>query len=106
MKKKVITDQEAEQTKAELAQEYAATPAGKLNLSTPIQQIRLYGDARLRYDYREGNALGLNAAHASDTANADQFRYRLRLGADVTLTDQWFLGCPPGNRATVPARAM
>jgi len=92
VKKKVITEQEADQTKAELAQEYAATPAGKLSLSTPVQQIRLYGDARMRYEYREGNAFLPNTQGASDTANADRVRYRLRLGADVTLTDDWFLG--------------
>jgi len=90
VKKKIITDQEAEQTKSELAQQYASSPAGKLNLSTPIQQIRLYGDARLRYDYREGNTQG--ASGGSDSSNADQIRYRLRIGADVTLTDDWFLG--------------
>ncbi|MGB8355879.1 MAG: putative porin [Chthoniobacteraceae bacterium] len=89
VKKKVINSQEAEQTKAELAQEYASTSAGKLKLSTPVQQIRLYGDARLRYEYREGSN---GAAGVNDTANADRFRYRLRLGADVTLTDDWFLG--------------
>jgi len=92
VKKKVITEQEADQTKAELAQEYAATPAGKLSLSTPVQQIRLYGDARVRYEYREAGSLGPAGYAASDTANADRARYRLRLGADVTLTDNWFLG--------------
>ncbi len=93
VKKKVITDQEAEQTKAELAQQYASTPAGKLSLSTPVQQIRLYGDApcALRIP-RRGSALGPKGFAPSDTANADRFRYRLRLGADVTLTDNWFLG--------------
>ncbi|MGB8356244.1 MAG: putative porin [Chthoniobacteraceae bacterium] len=91
VKKKVISSQEAEQTKAELAQQYASTPAGKLSLSTPVQQIRLYGDARLRYEYREGGA-DLPPAGSHDTANADRVRYRLRLGADVTLTDDWFLG--------------
>lgn len=92
VKKKVISDQEAEETRAELAKEYAATPAGKINISTPVSQIRLYGDARLRYEWREGNAFGPNVNGVSDTANADRFRYRLRIGADVTLTDDWFLG--------------
>jgi hypothetical protein len=92
VKKKVITDQEAEATRAELAKEYEATSAGKIKISAPVTQVRLYGDARLRYDYREGNAYLPNTAGASDTSNADQARYRLRLGADVTLTDDWFFG--------------
>jgi len=91
VKKKVITDQEAESTRAELAKEYASTSAGKINISTPVQQIRLYGDGRLRYDAREGNKLN-TAPGASDTASANRFLYRLRLGADVKLTDEWGLG--------------
>jgi hypothetical protein len=89
VKKKVITDQEAEETRSELAKEYASTSAGKINISAPVSQIRLYGDARVRYEWREGHSL---AAGPSDTANADRFRYRLRIGADVTVTDNWFLG--------------
>lgn len=92
VKKKVISEDEAEKTRSQLAKEYAATSAGKLSLSAPVSQIRLYGDARLRYEWREGNKYGLNALGESDTANADRLRYRLRLGADVTLTDNWFLG--------------
>lgn len=92
VKKKVISDQEAEETRAELSKEYASTSAGKINLSTPVKQITLYGDARLRYDYREANAFGPNAAGASDTGSASAFRYRLRIGANVNLSDNWFLG--------------
>jgi len=92
VKKKVITDQEAEETRAELAKEYASTPAGKINISAPVSQIRIYGDGRLRYEWREGNKLNAGAGLPSDTANADRFRYRLRLGADITLTDNWMFG--------------
>ena len=91
VKKKVITDQEAESTRAELAKEYASTSAGKISISTPVQQIRIYGDGRLRYDAREANKLN-TAPGASDTASANRFLYRLRLGADVKLTDEWGLG--------------
>ena len=87
VKKKIITDQEAEETRAELSKEYASTPAGKIDFSTPVKQIQLHGDARLRYEYRQGQS-ATNLSYA----NADQFRYRLRIGANVTLTDQWSLG--------------
>jgi hypothetical protein len=93
VKKKVITEQEAESTQSQLAKEYASASAGKFNISTPVKQIRLYGDARLRYEWREGQAGGYTGStNLAGYSNADQFRYRLRLGADVTLTDQWFLG--------------
>src|SRR4029450_5688017 len=54
VRKKVITDQEAEEVRSELSKEAAATSAGKWKLSTPINEIELYGDARLRYEYRGG----------------------------------------------------
>src|SRR5437762_4541288 len=56
VKKHIITDQEAEEVRGELTREAAATSAGKLKLSTPITEIELYGDTRLRYEVRTGQA--------------------------------------------------
>src|SRR6476619_401246 len=52
VKKHIITDQEAEEVRGELTRDAASTAAGKLKLSTPITEIELYGDARLRYEVR------------------------------------------------------
>ena len=54
VRKKIITDQEAEEVRAELTKQTAETSAGKLKLSTPITELEIYGDARLRYEYRGG----------------------------------------------------
>src|SRR6516164_9213280 len=54
VKKKLITDQEAEEVRGELVKEYADTSAGKWKLSTPITELELYGDIRLRYNYDGG----------------------------------------------------
>jgi hypothetical protein len=54
VKKHLITDQEAEEVRGELVKESAETSAGKWKLSTPITEIELYGDARLRYQYNGG----------------------------------------------------
>src|SRR5262245_66011686 len=54
VKKKLITDQEAEEVRGELVKEYSETPAGKWKLSTPITELELYGDVRLRYNYDGG----------------------------------------------------
>jgi hypothetical protein len=54
VKKKLITDQEAEEVRGELVKQSAETSAGKWKLSTPITEIELYGDARLRYQYNGG----------------------------------------------------
>ena len=54
VRKKIITDQEAEEVRAELTKEAATTSAGKLKLSTPITEFEIYGDARVRYEARTG----------------------------------------------------
>jgi hypothetical protein len=54
VKKRLITDQEAEEVRTELVKESAETSAGKWKLSTPITEIELYGDVRLRYNYDGG----------------------------------------------------
>src|SRR5690242_18932968 len=54
VKKKLISDQEAEEVRAELTKQVSETSGGKWKLSTPITEIELYGDIRLRYEYRGG----------------------------------------------------
>ena len=54
VKKRLISDQEAEEVRTELVKESASTAAGKWKLSAPITEIELYGDTRLRYEYRGG----------------------------------------------------
>jgi hypothetical protein len=93
VKKKIITDQEAEEVRSELTKESASTAAGKWKLSTPINEIELYGDARLRYESRWGETgapNGLDPRH--DTLQRNRERYRLRIGLRGTLADDWFFG--------------
>src|SRR5882762_7580618 len=52
VKKGLITDQEAEDVRADLVKESASTSAGKLKLSTPVTELEIYGDARVRYEVR------------------------------------------------------
>src|SRR6186997_1328810 len=54
VKKKIITDQEAEEVRGELVKDVASTSAGKLKLSAPITEVELYGDMRVRYEARQG----------------------------------------------------
>ena len=51
VRKKVLTSQEAEDVRADLIRENAATNAGKLQLSNSVTSLKLYGDVRLRYQY-------------------------------------------------------
>jgi hypothetical protein len=90
--KKVISDQEAEEVRAELSKEAASTSAGKWKLSTPINEIELYGDARLRYEYRGGRTASNDPENPNDWYERKRQRYRLRIGLRGTLMDDWFFG--------------
>lgn len=91
VRKGVLSSQEGEEIRADLLAENALTPAGKLNIATHVRQLRLYGDARFRYqnDTRSTFAAG---AGRSLQQSRDRYRYRLRIGADYTLTEGFKAG--------------
>ena len=95
VRKRLITDQEAEEVRTELVKESASTAAGKWKLSTPITEIELYGDVRLRYEYRGGRLPSndqFGQDHENDWYERHRERYRLRVGLRGTLADDWFFG--------------
>jgi hypothetical protein len=92
VKKRLITDQEAEEVRGELVKEAATTAAGKWKLSAPITELELYGDARLRYEYRGGRTASDDPDHPNDWYERHRQRYRVRLGLRGTLADDWFFG--------------
>jgi hypothetical protein len=94
VKKKLITDQEAEEVRGELTRDVATTAAGKWKISAPITEVELYGDMRVRYEGREGTTAGVvpGSPGADDTLKRSRERYRFRLGLRGTLVDDWFFG--------------
>jgi hypothetical protein len=86
VRKKLITDQEAEEVRAELTKQFSETSSGKWKLSTPINELELYGDVRVRYEIRQGET------DSQDTLQRNLPRYRLRLGLRGILADDWFFG--------------
>ncbi len=76
------------------------TSGEKWKLSTPITELELYGDVRLRYEYRGGQTDDNSplAKAANGVAGRDDWQererelYRLRLGLRGTLLDDWFFG--------------
>lgn len=93
VRKHLITDQEAEEVRADLTKDASSTSAGKLKLSTPITELEIYGDARVRYEIRSGETGGPNVIdRRQDTYQRNRARYRLRLGLRGKLTDDWFFG--------------
>lgn len=94
VRKKILTDQEAEEVRTELSKEDASTSAGKLKLSTPVTELEIYGDARVRYEIRNGKsgAPSTLVTNQDDAQQRNRQRYRLRLGLRGILVDDWLFG--------------
>ena len=93
VKKGVLSDKEAEDIRVNLVKEYNTTSAGKLQISSFVKNLQLFGDARLRYEYQDiqtprAAGSGGVAGAMVDTVN-DRYRYRLRVGANYTYDAHW-----------------
>jgi len=64
----------------------------KWKLFPAITELELFGDMRIRYEYRGGRLPGDDPAHPNDWQERERERYRLRLGLRGTLLDDWFFG--------------
>jgi len=85
VKKGIINEQEAKDLQAEVASQ---SSAGTLGISSSaLTKLNLSGDARVRYEYRNGQDGG-----TGDTQERNRYRYRLRLGLTGELKDGWFFG--------------
>jgi hypothetical protein len=97
VKKGVLSDQEAEDIRADEDKEYSSTAASKINLSSSIKSITFYGDLRLRYELRDGTTPAGLTGSGGVAANAgsqdrNAWRYRLRFGFKGDLYDNFFYG--------------
>src|SRR2546430_17549613 len=94
VKKKLITDQEAEEVRAELTKQVSETSGGKWKLSSPITELELYGDARVRYEYRGGRRPDDVAGNHDDLNARGHRRHPLRVRLDGNLVAEWvFVVC-------------
>lgn len=89
VQKGILNDQEAEELRADLVKDFQSSSAGKINISTPVTELKLYGDGRIRYQYETQQA---QAASPDRVTQRSRFRYRLRLNADFRLTNNFFGG--------------
>jgi hypothetical protein len=67
----------------------------KWKLFPAITELELYGDARIRYEYRGGRLPSnyqFGQDHVNDWYERERERYRLRVGLKGTLLDDWFFG--------------
>jgi hypothetical protein len=98
VKKGVLSDQEAEDIRAQDEKDWSSTAASKINLATSIKTITFYGDLRLRYELRDGtvqagdtSGAGVKYTH-DDSQTRSRWRYRLRFGVKGELYDNFFYG--------------
>lgn len=99
VRKNILSSQEAEDIRADLVHENAATDAGKIRLSSSITELKIYGDVRLRYQYdnrkttiQPAPGTTSSSLFAGHGAQRSRERFRLRLNADFKLTDHFFGG--------------
>jgi Putative porin len=115
-RKGILTKSEAETVRAELAREKAkeakiaaksapVSPsegglASKIDISKSIDKLKLYGHLRLRYQYDDKDPQLFipdgtkhhDVDRSPSGSQQSRWRFRLRLGAEITLTDQWSAG--------------
>jgi hypothetical protein len=90
VQKGILTESEGKELLTESAQTNQP-PASKWKLSDSIKSIGLYGDVRLRYEYRGAdNAPGSGAT--GDDYRRERFRYAIRLGIRGDLADDFYYG--------------
>ncbi|MEI6395698.1 MAG: putative porin, partial [Verrucomicrobiota bacterium] len=90
VQKGILTDNEAKELMSEASQTNQVS-ASKWKLSDSIKSIGLYGDIRLRYEYRSAaNAPG--SGESGGTYYRERFRYSVRLGIRGDLFDDFYYG--------------
>jgi hypothetical protein len=90
VKKGVLSQQEADQIISDMAKDEQSSSASKLQISSFIEKLRLYGDARLRYQYQNARTNGDYSTNSQEDRN--RYRYRLRLGAEYIYDENWSAG--------------
>ena len=98
VKHHVISNQEAENARAEIEHQNKSTSAAETVLSPSITEIKLYGDVRERFGINEAGATNDHAPRSaspnsgSDHSQVNRFRLRLRVGLEAKLADNWMFG--------------
>jgi len=91
VKKGVLSSQEGEELRTDMLADYSATAGGMLTYgSSAVKGLKLYGDARLRYQYE--NAQDQTNTGGGRNEDRSRYRYRLRVGADYIFAENWKAG--------------
>ena len=88
VRKGILTDQEAEEIRADLLQDFGTTSPGKVELSSAITRFKLSGDIRLRQQF-ESQTPGADTDISNERSRS---RLRFRLNGDFDLQKGWSTG--------------
>jgi hypothetical protein len=120
VRKGILNESEAAAVKAEVAKEKAkeekvaaSKPAArdgtlgdavlsKLDLNNSVEKLKLYGDIRMRYQYDDKDPQLFTGRDNRDDgspsgAQQSRWRFRLRVGAEIKLNDNWSAGVELGT---------
>ncbi len=93
IQKGILTQTEAEKVEAEIVARQTNAisdmPVSRLKMADSIKNMQLYGDLRLRYEYRGADNVPGAASH---TFYRERMRYALRVGIRGDLFDDWSYG--------------
>jgi len=93
IEKGILTDTEANKIQAAIAARQTnlvnSLPASKWKISDSIESMQLFGDLRVRYEYRGADNV---PGAVPNTYYRERFRYALRLGLRGDLTDDFNYG--------------
>lgn len=92
VKKGILTSKEAQEIQADNTTNITTMPATKWKIADSIKTIGLFGDVRLRYEYRGADNPKGAALTTGDTYYRERFRYALRFGIKGDLFDNWSYG--------------
>jgi len=88
----ILKESKAEEIRAKLSRDYDKTSAGKIKLDTSVKELKLSGDARLRFQHDINDAQKPSPTDKTNVTQADRFRLRLRINADYKVSDNFFAG--------------
>lgn len=92
VRKGIVTDQEAEELRAELSRDFATnTSAGKLNLGSHLTEAKFSGDVRIRHQM-EAQAPAVASGSPTISNERTRERFRFRFNGDFSLQKGWFTG--------------
>jgi hypothetical protein len=88
VRKGILTDQEAEEIRADLLQDFGTSSPGKVDLSSAITRFKLSGDIHLRQQF-ESQTPGSDTDISNERSRT---RLRFRLNGDFDLKNGWNTG--------------